>query len=130
MESNYNSEQDAEERRASDVKGSLLSMSTNTITDSTEQQKKCAVNAVSLGGEEVKDDLIVAENDSVCDPNSTECGHVNPDLTSYRDPECTECGLVYPDPTPDQLIMYLHALSYRVSQLTVSELKNIINPLL
>lgn len=32
-----------------------------------------------------------------------------------RDPDCTECRLVHPDPTPDQLIMYLHALRYTVS---------------
>jgi 23S rRNA-/tRNA-specific pseudouridylate synthase len=31
---------------------------------------------------------------------------------SVPDPDCTECGLVHPDPTPDQLIMYLHALRY------------------
>ena len=32
-----------------------------------------------------------------------------------RDPDCTECGLVHPDPTPDQLLMYLHAVRYTVS---------------
>ncbi|CAI8032883.1 RNA pseudouridylate synthase domain-containing protein 2 [Geodia barretti] len=31
---------------------------------------------------------------------------------SVPDPDCTECGLVHPDPTPDQLMMYLHALRY------------------
>ena len=34
---------------------------------------------------------------------------------SVPDPDCTECGLVHPDPTPDQLMMYLHALRYAVS---------------
>ena len=32
------------------------------------------------------------------------------------DPDCTECSLVHPDPTPDQLMMYLHALRYTVSK--------------
>ena len=36
-------------------------------------------------------------------------------LSYVRDPDCTECGLTHPDPTPDQLIMYLHALRYTVS---------------
>lgn len=35
---------------------------------------------------------------------------------SVSDPDCTECGLVHPDPTPEQLIMYLHALRYTVSK--------------
>ena len=34
---------------------------------------------------------------------------------SDSDPDCTECRQVHPDPTPDQLIMYLHALRYTVS---------------
>lgn len=37
------------------------------------------------------------------------------DDETVRDPDCTECSLTHPDPTPDQLIMYLHALRYTVS---------------
>ncbi len=33
------------------------------------------------------------------------------------DPDCTECGLVRPDPTSQELVMYLHALSYKVGVL-------------
>ena len=35
------------------------------------------------------------------------------DVTSY-DPDCTECRTVHPDATPSELMMYLHALSYKV----------------
>ena len=38
-----------------------------------------------------------------------------------RDPDCTECGLVHPDPTPDQLLMYLHAVRYTVSSIIPGE---------
>lgn len=34
--------------------------------------------------------------------------------TSFYDPDCTECRTVHPDPTPSELMMYLHALSYKV----------------
>ena len=30
------------------------------------------------------------------------------------DPDCTECKTVHADPTPSELMMYLHALSYKV----------------
>lgn len=33
---------------------------------------------------------------------------------SSFDPDCTECRTVHPDPTPNELMMYLHALSYKV----------------
>ena len=36
-----------------------------------------------------------------------------------RDPDCMECRLVHPDPTPDQLLMYLHALCYKVSPVII-----------
>ena len=42
-----------------------------------------------------------------------ETGEVN---HSDHDSDCTECRLVHPDPTPDQLMMYLHALRYTVSE--------------
>lgn len=32
-----------------------------------------------------------------------------------KDPDCFECKQVYRDPTRKDLIMYLHALSYKVS---------------
>ena len=35
------------------------------------------------------------------------------EASSY-DPDCTECKTVHPDPTPSELMMYLHALSYKV----------------
>ena len=34
--------------------------------------------------------------------------------TSSYDPDCTECRTVHLDPTPSELMMYLHALSYKV----------------
>ena len=49
---------------------------------------------------------------TVCDNDITVCGN-----ESVCDPDCTECSLVHPDPTPDQLIMYLHALRYTVSDI-------------
>ena len=30
------------------------------------------------------------------------------------DPDCTECRTIHADPTPSELMMYLHALSYKV----------------
>ena len=33
----------------------------------------------------------------------------------FQDPDCMECGLMHPDPTPDQLLIYLHALRYKVN---------------
>ena len=38
-----------------------------------------------------------------------------PEVAADTDPDCTECGLVRADPTPQELVMYLHALSYKVS---------------
>ena len=42
---------------------------------------------------------------------------VSPELTSERielDPDCTECKTPHRDPLPSELVMYLHALSYKV----------------
>ena len=36
------------------------------------------------------------------------------------DPDCTECKTVHADPTPSELMMYLHALSYKVRTSIVS----------
>ena len=33
---------------------------------------------------------------------------------AFYDLDCTECRTVHPDPTPSELMMYLHALSYKV----------------
>lgn len=33
-------------------------------------------------------------------------------LVFVKDPSCTECGLNRSDPTPNELMMYLHALRY------------------
>jgi len=38
------------------------------------------------------------------------------DVRSQVDPNCTECKLSRDDPLPAELIMYLHALSYKVRQ--------------
>ena len=40
---------------------------------------------------------------------------VDSEVSSSCDPDCTECRTVHPDPTPSELMMYLHALSYKVS---------------
>ena len=42
-----------------------------------------------------------------------EVGGKEKECPSY-DPDCTECKTVHPDPTPSELMMYLHALSYKV----------------
>ena len=38
-----------------------------------------------------------------------------PEAAADTDPDCTDCGLVRADPTPQELVMFLHALSYKVS---------------
>lgn len=38
------------------------------------------------------------------------------------DKDCTECNISRPDPTTSQLIMFLHALSYQVTIVTVTSL--------
>lgn len=42
-------------------------------------------------------------------------GDVSSPVKSTYDPDCRECHLRFRDPSPDQLIMYLHALRYQVS---------------
>lgn len=43
------------------------------------------------------------------------CFPMKADLGQWeRDADCTECSLQRPDPTPHQLMMYLHALRYKV----------------
>lgn len=39
------------------------------------------------------------------------------------DPDCTECRTVHPDPTPLELMMFLHALSYKVCPLNNSNIR-------
>ena len=38
------------------------------------------------------------------------------------DKDCTECDISRPDPTASQLVMFLHALSYQVTIITVTSL--------
>ncbi len=42
-----------------------------------------------------------------------------------RDPDCTECRLVRPDPTHQELVMYLHALSYKVQRSPLPQWKHV-----
>lgn len=42
-------------------------------------------------------------------------GDVSQSAKSSYDPDCRECQLRFRDPSPDQLVMYLHALRYQVS---------------
>ena len=38
------------------------------------------------------------------------------------DPNCSECSRRYVDPRPDQLVMYLHAFKYEVSEVSSQDL--------
>ena len=50
-------------------------------------------------------------------------GEKSPNVNdSGYDPNCTECRRVYPNPTPEQLIMCLHALRYMISDVQVDDL--------
>ena len=82
----------------------------------------------TLTGAEMKESLlesVASQLDSNSRPHSTastakevECeggsGHSNEGAAEVEDPDCTECGIMRPDPTPKELVMYLHALSYKV----------------
>ena len=41
---------------------------------------------------------------------------------STTDPDCTECRTVHPDPTPPELMMFLHALSYKVRYIRINNI--------
>lgn len=63
---------------------------------------------------------ICTEMKTVDDPSSPPVPHPSSPLpvpTTY-DPDCTECRLSRPAPSQDQLVMYLHALTYKVRRLT------------
>ena len=51
--------------------------------------------------------------DKVDSKEAVKVGGKEKESSSY-DPDCTECRTVHPDPTPSELMMYLHALSYKV----------------
>ena len=68
----------------------------------------------------------VASEDRVSDASS----HSGNQLGCYKaaefdsnkltvDKDCTECSITRPDPSASQLVMYLHALSYQVTMITI-----------
>ena len=44
---------------------------------------------------------------------------VEKESASSYDRDCTECKTVHPDPTPSELMIYLHAPSYKVCGITI-----------
>jgi hypothetical protein len=60
--------------------------------------------------EEQSQDKFVHKTDS---KEAAEVGTKEKKSSSY-DPDCTECRTIHPNPTPSELMMYLHALSYKV----------------
>ena len=60
---------------------------------------------------EQSQERVVEESD--LQEQCTETAAGSSECVSY-DPDCTECKTVHPDPTPSELMMYLHALSYKV----------------
>lgn len=102
-------------RKTESSQGHTPQMSSEGNTESNEEKQKV-----------VKREEHVCEDQRQVEPNQTASPDAVPfrtpcddiivcDNESVRDPDCTECSLVHPDPTPDQLIMYLHALRYTVS---------------
>lgn len=55
------------------------------------------------------------KDDKTCQSASTSIpsGNHGDEKSSPIDSNCTECCMHHPDPTPVQLMMYLHALSYQ-----------------
>ena len=113
------------------------------LSDSTERCKKqklsestelCAdVNSVSVGQSQTSNKRALGENMNLgsSDPTEHACceaaGHIAMTTTdgqarsSYDptkmtfDSDCVECQDQYRDPTVEELMMYLHALRYKVS---------------
>ena len=56
----------------------------------------------------------VRSNTDVVESSVEEVGS-SEEMEGYFDPDCTECQLSRPDPSPQDLVMYLHAMSYKVS---------------
>ena len=51
----------------------------------------------------------------VCSEETGEAASVSLlEEATHIDPDCTECGTARSDPLPSELVMYLHALSYKV----------------
>ena len=75
------------------------------LKDSFKKKEECKDN---LENETQEGELVKLDSDMV---SSAEAA--TDDSITY-DPDCTECRTVYPDPTPSELMMFLHALSYKV----------------
>ena len=56
------------------------------------------------------EEALVTDNNDISGDNTNNSN----DNDSRGDPHCYECRVKYRDPTPKDLIMYLHALSYQV----------------
>ncbi|XP_044149631.1 RNA pseudouridylate synthase domain-containing protein 2 isoform X1 [Bufo gargarizans] len=75
----------------------------NTLPAETDPA--CPPKDSSLG-----DDSNVHEDDEVTETSSADTGGKGQGLL---DPLCGECKIIRPDPSPEDLIMYLHALRYK-----------------
>ena len=73
--------------------------------DCEAREQECSVSNKEAGEQKFVDKVDSKE--------AAEVGSKEKESSSY-DPDCTECRTVHPDPTPSQLMMYLHALSYKV----------------
>lgn len=71
-----------------------------SITETTESSQ------LQLTETEVTTD-VAGEEESKMQSESDQCLEI-------KDPDCTECQMSRPDPTPSDLVMFLHALSYKV----------------
>ena len=98
VKSNYSSEEGAAKATPTDMPTNTQAVLTSAVSSSTVRE-----------GELPGKPGAVEKTECECEGSSASDGG------SVRDPDCTECGLVHPDPTPDQLVMYLHALRYTVS---------------
>ena len=62
--------------------------------------------------QEIIDDSVVPDPDQMEDKNIVK----EVDTSLLKDPYCTECRIKRPDPTPEELVMFLHAFRYKVYQ--------------
>ena len=76
--------------------------------DCEAREQECSVSNKEAG-EQIQEKFV----DKVDSKEAAEVGSKEKE-SSFYDPDCTECRTVHPDPTPSQLMMYLHALSYKV----------------
>ena len=82
-----------------------------------ENIKTCSVKTENyndkLDNEKVGDQL-----NTMAKRQKTGPGMLIPEFDTSRinfDPKCPDCQLKYKDPTPEDLVMYLHALKYKVT---------------